>query len=240
MIIELLVMNFTENYYSNHTPIYSARRYITIINWIKLMQKDNFSIIDIGCGDGRCLELINKKTAISDLTGLEESVEYLKIAKKKHSAKFLKGNVLTLKSDRKYDVVIMSALLHHLIGKNRKNSRELSDIAIKNSLSILKRGGSLIIMEPVFSNIRLMDLLFYIKKILSTFFNRRIPLFGYWNNIGAPVVSYFSKESLSAMITQSGESITKSKYIPAKSNTLYRLLGVKRGDLYLLIQKGLR
>jgi SAM-dependent methyltransferase len=159
------------------------------------------------------------------------------LTKKNIDVKFICADILKLKIKKKYDVIIIMAVLHHLIGKSRKESKKLAEKAISNCLKILKKDGSLIIFEPVFSNYLMMDILFYLKKIFSKISNKRITLFGHWNNIGAPVVSYFSQKSLIKTIKQNGGMTEKSKYILAKPKIIYKLLNIERGDLYLQIKK---
>jgi len=230
-------MNYSKKYFDEYTPSYSFERLELVIKWLKQIKSSKTSLLDVGCGDRSCLQYISRKTGIKNLTGIDESDKYIKIAKKNITAKFICADVLKLKIKEKYDVIIIMAVLHHLIGKSRKKSRELAEKAIKNCLNILKKGGSLIIFEPVFSNYLMMDILFYLKKILSKISNKRITLFDHWNNIGVPVVSYFSKESLIKIVKQNGGITEKSKYILAKPKVIYKLLNIKRGDLYLQIKK---
>jgi len=230
-------MNYSKKYFDKYTPTYSIERLELVITWLKRIKNSKTSLLDIGCGDGSCLQYISKKTGIKNLAGIDESDKYIKIAPKNINAKFVCADVLKLRIKEKYDVILIMAVLHHLIGKSRKESKKLAEKAINNCLKILKEDGSLIIFEPVFSNYLMMDILFYLKKILSKISNKRITLFGHWNNIGAPVVSYFSQESLIKIIKQNGGITKKSKYILAKPKIIYKLFNIERGDLYLRIKK---
>jgi len=98
--------------------------------------------------------------------------------------------------NEKYDFVIIGAVLHHLVGKNRKISKENVKLAISNALKILKTGGHLIILEPIFEPKISMDTLFYIKKFVISITNKRVPIFNYWFNIKAPLVSYLTEKEL--------------------------------------------
>ena len=40
----------------------------------------------------------------------------------------------------------------------------------------------------------------YVKKGVSRITSRRVPIGGYWNNIGPPVVSYYTNEELRDMV----------------------------------------
>ena len=52
-----------------------------------------------------------------------------------------------------------------------------------------------------------MTALFYVKKTVTRITDRRVGLFGYWNNIGAPVVSYYTEPVLEEML-RAGEPAT--------------------------------
>jgi len=60
----------------------------------------------------------------------------------------------------------------------------------------LKENGYICILEPIFEPSFVGDLIFYIKKSVGKLTSKRVPVFGYWNNIGPPVVSYFTKGTL--------------------------------------------
>ena len=195
-------MKYTKRYYTTHAPSYSTERFKVVIEWLKSIKKPS-SILDVGCGDGSCLKHIFKNTGIKKLSGSDQSDLYIKLARKKLKAEFFLDDIINTKISKKFDVVTVIALLHHLIGTTRKDSEELSKKTIRSCIKMLNHDGSLIIMEPVFSNKIAMDLLFYVKKFFSKISNNRISIFGYWNNLGAPVVSYFSRTSLIRLIAKS-------------------------------------
>ena len=192
------------DYFDKYTPEYAVSRLeyaATIIN--QYGHKQN-SLIDIGCGTGNTLEFIKNKTGLENLYGVDVSQSCLLKAKARVNCDTFLGSVLDnnfiKEIPKRFDFVLLSAVLHHLIGKTRKESRNYSLLAILNCLKLLKDNGCLIIAEPTFCPSIAMDIVFYIKKLSTKITSRRIPIFGKWNNIGAPVVSYFSDEQLIEMI----------------------------------------
>lgn len=191
----------TESYFDEELPEYSLERYKFVIEVINEYANENSNLIDIGCGSGNILELIRKTTKIKNLAGLDIANNYLDIVKKRlESCKVYLGSILDEKItdivNEKYDFVLIGAVLHHLVGKNRKISRENVKLAITNALKILKMGGHLIILEPIFEPKISMDILFYIKKFVISITNKRVSIFSYWFNIGAPLVSYLTEKEL--------------------------------------------
>ena len=103
--------------------------------------------------------------------------------------------------DQRFDFAIVAAVLHHLIGPTRNASRSYAQLAVRNAVTLLKPGGHLIVVEPIFYPSLAMDAVFYLKKAVSKVSTKRVPIMGYWNNIGAPVVSYYTNEELASMVS---------------------------------------
>ena len=229
-------MKYTKKYFDSHTPSYSIGRFDIVLDWLKSI-KSAKTILDVGCGNGSFLKQVSKTRRTIKLYGSDESSSYLRIAKKNVDADFILDDIISTKIKKKFDTITAIALLHHLIGKTRKDSKNLTKKTLQNCSNMLNDGGCIIIMEPVFSNRFLMDIIFYIKKFFTIISAKRITIFGYWNNLGAPVVSYFSKESISQLVVESGLEIIKSKYIVYKPKKIFKLLCTQRGDLYLMVKK---
>jgi hypothetical protein len=100
----------------------------------------------------------------------------------------------------RFDFAILAAVLHHLVGRNRRESREHARTAIINTMRLLRPGGFLIIVEPVFAPALMMDILFYTKRLVTQFTSDRVGIGNTWNNIGAPVVSYFTHDQLLQLV----------------------------------------
>ena len=233
----------TVAYFDRYVPEYSVGRLdygATIIN--RYGHEQN-SLVDIGCGTGNTLEFIKNETVLKNLYGIDVSQNCLLRTKERVNCDIFLGSILDSnfieKMPRRFDFVLLSAVLHHLIGKTRRESRALSELAILNCLKLLKDSGYLIIVEPTFYPSMAMDIIFYIKKLSSKVTSRRISIFSKWNNIGAPVVSYFTNEQLVEMISgirhcQIVETDVKEK----KLSLLCRLaLITRRTDTTIVVRK---
>ncbi|VAW66211.1 hypothetical protein MNBD_GAMMA08-2669, partial [hydrothermal vent metagenome] len=139
----------------------------------------------------------------------------------------------------RFDFVVVGAVLHHLIDSSRDKSRELAIQALINAVAILKPGGHLVLLEPIFSPRITMDIVFYVKKFVSKFTSGRIGLFGYWNNIGEPVVSYYDRRQLLNFMTHLPDTeLVYEHYSPHKIALIMRIAGIyKKGDTTLLFKK---
>jgi SAM-dependent methyltransferase len=233
----------TFSYFNKNTPTYTAKRYRTIINFVNNQKKEKASLIDVGCGDGTVLKAFKEETDIVDFMGMDISGNYLKLTKEQVGCDTFKGSILDIKLpqkiDRTFDYVIVGAILHHLIGDNRDESKEMAKKALKNAFDLLSPAGYLIISEPTYSPKESMDKVFNIKKFITKFTSDRINILGYDNNIGAPVVSYYDKEILTDMMQNyTSQKPIFENYNPHKISLSLKLVGVKEtGALLLIYQK---
>lgn len=126
----------------------------------------------------------------------------------------------------RFDFVVLAAVLHHLVASTRRESRGFASAALRAALGLLTDGGHLVIVEPTFSPRWAMDLVFSTKKQVTRFTSDRVEIRGTWNNIGAPVVSYYSPDELHGLVTQAGAEVIELHNAEAKLRRLPRLLGV--------------
>jgi SAM-dependent methyltransferase len=124
-----------------------------------------------------------------------------------------------------YDVVVMAAVLHHLVGRTRRSSRRLADTALRHALGLLAPGGRLVIVEPTYAPRWAMTALFWVKQILGVA-GRRIEL-GKWNNLGAPLVSYYDPAGIRGLVGDAGGSVVRSHDRPQRLRRLPRVLGIR-------------
>ncbi len=191
-------------YFDNNVPEYAAGRLNYAAQKIKELCGPKSSLLDVGCGTGNILEYLKKQTPLTEICGADISDKYLQQAKQRIGCEVFSGSIcqddFCDRIGKKFDFVLLSAVLHHLIGTSRKQSREMAGTAISNSIKLLKPHGHLIVLEPVFYPSFVMDIVFHLKKFVTSLTSQRIPIGGKWNNIGAPVVSYYTNEELKKMI----------------------------------------
>jgi SAM-dependent methyltransferase len=230
----------TLSYFDNNTPNYTAKRYKSIIDFIKQQKKENAYLIDVGCGDGTVLKAFKDETNISNFAGMDISKNYLKLAEDKVGCDTFHGSILdddlVNKIDKKFDYVIVGAILHHLIGDSRKESKELAKKALENAFGLLSARGHLIISEPTYSPKESMDRVFNIKNFITKFTDDRVNILGYANNIGAPVVSYYDKDILIEIMQEyTIKNPIFEEYTSHDIPISMKLIGVKETGALLLI-----
>jgi SAM-dependent methyltransferase len=228
----------THNYFDKFTPHYDPKRFSFALNYLVEVATDEETVLDIGCGDGATLYLIKENTPLKNLVGLDISKKYLRKAEKLLGCDTIEGSILDKKRLEehlgKFDYCILGAVIHHLIGKNRKESFNHTKNCLRNSIELLKPGGTLIIFEPTHSPSMLMDLVFWIKKIVVNLTNKRVEILQRWANIGQPVVSYYTPEQLISFI----ESIPDTQLVAKKTVDKSRLgFIISRVGMGIIIKK---
>jgi SAM-dependent methyltransferase len=233
----------TTAYFDEHTPEYSVDRLEFAVGAIKRLAAGGGSLVDIGCGTGNILELVARETTVSRIVGIDVSARYLDITRKRLGCEVLHGSItddgFAGRNSGQFDFALLAAVLHHLVGSTRTQSRRLAERAIVNALSMLKPGGHLVIIEPVFYPPVAMDLVFHMKRFVTRYTEQRVEIFGTWNNIGAPIVSYYASGELLKMIKRSGgNKIVENDTKDMKSETMLRFIPfVCRAEMTVLTRK---
>src|SRR3989338_6407466 len=111
---------------------------------IDLIDKMNFSALEVGCGTGEGLLMLKEKTN-GTIVGIDISEEMLKRAKEKLNKRNInlkKANVESIPyNDETFDVVMSTESFHHYVNPKR---------AINEMKRVLKKGGDLIITDANF------------------------------------------------------------------------------------------
>jgi SAM-dependent methyltransferase len=211
----------TEKYFDEHVPEYSAERLSFAAARIRELAGERASLVDLGCGAGNTLALLQAEAPLEDCLAVDVSPNLLAKAREATGAETFEGSLMdpTLpdRIGRQFDFAVIAAVLHHLIGRSRAESRALARQAVGIALELLKPGGHLVVVEPIFYPRVAMDALFYVKKALSTVSSERISIGDYWYNLGAPVVSYYSNEELEQMVTADGRAELVAREIEPQS-----------------------
>lgn len=191
-------------YFDSHAPEYSAERLTPVADFIRDHAAAGASLIDLGCGAGNTLDYISKHAGIETIAGLDVSSTYVSMVEERLGCRAYLGSLLEESTvaaiDERFDFAVAAAVLHHLIGRTRRESQRYAALAVENAKRLLKPGGHLIVHEPVFYPHLAMSGVFYVKKAMTRVTKRRIPILGYWNNIGPPVVSYYTNEDLEEIL----------------------------------------
>ncbi len=225
----------TVAYFESHVPEYSSGRLELTAEILRRMAGPEDVLIDLGCGVGNTLAYLQEETPVTRFAALDVSQNCLDKTVERVTCEPVLGSVLDpgLASSLRgrFDFAVLAAVLHHLVGKTRQESRHNAVTAVANALTMLDEGGTLLIHEPVFEPKLAMDAVFWAKRGISRVSgNRRVPVLGYWGNLGAPVVSYYSAEELVRIIEEGGGKVVEDFDEPGSLGGLLDRL-VDRGNV---------
>ena len=225
----------TEAYFDTWTPEYDAARLAPAAEWIRRLADGDSTLVDVGCGSGNVLAYLREATGLRRLSGIDVSPRYLEQARERIGCETRQGSILDAglvdELGGRFDFAVLGAVLHHLVGRTRRASRERARLALANAVSLVRPGGHVIVHEPVFYPPWTMDLVFYTKKVASALTSRRLALFDQWNNLGAPVVSYYTNEELRRMVAEDPRAeLLDLRSVPAYLSSLQRAAFIHRRE----------
>jgi SAM-dependent methyltransferase len=226
----------TEAYFDSWTPEYDASsRFSPAVEWIRRLAGEGSTLVDIGCGTGNVLAYLRAETGLTRLAGIDVSPRYLEQARERVGCETHQGSILddglVASLAGRFDFAVLGAVLHHLVGRTRRASRERARRALVHAVSLVRPGGHLILHEPVFYPPWTMDLVFYVKRVASALTSRRLELFHYLNNLGAPVVSYYTNEDLRRIVEEDPRAeILDLRSVPALLTPLQRAVFIRRRE----------
>jgi alkylated DNA repair protein alkB family protein 8 len=187
--------------------------------------KGGDEILDIGCGNGRLLELLKGKNI--EYIGVDNSERLIEIAKRRYpTKKFLVADTLNLPFPNDYfDKVFLIAVLHNI------PSKELRFKALQEARRVLKPEGLLIL--TVWDIWRKETVMLILKHLFLKLIGKSQldfkDVFVPWGKKVRRYYHYFTKRELINLVKKGGFKIKKSGV--AKNET------GKRSNIYLIAEK---
>lgn len=232
-----------QDYFDAHLHEYSSKRIKGVAREIQqvLGQKSGISICDVGSGTGSNLHKLAEQLDTTRCVAFDISQKSLqKIGERYPDIETTQLSILDTEAigefRESFDVVLLAAVLHHLVGSTPRRSKHHAHNGLENALTLVKPGGLLVVLEPVFSPNWAMKLLFYIKRLLTKISNQRISIAGYWNNIGAPVVMMYSESEVKTMISSLQEAHLTSS-LHHKGQLGWVRFFIQKHDVAFLVMK---
>ena len=223
-------------------PEYDAARFAPAVEWIRRLAGEDSALVDVGCGSGNVLAYLRAETGVRRLTGIDVSPRRLEQARERVGCETHQGSILDAdlveRLAGRFDLAVLGAVLHHLVGRTRRASRERARLALAHAVSLVRPGGHVIVHEPVFYPSWTMDVVFYAKTLAAKVTSRRLEILDPWNNLGAPVVSYYTNEELRRMVAGDPRAeLLDLQSVPAYLSSLQRAAFIRRREDTTLVAR---
>ncbi len=189
-----------------------------VLDWIKKKKFDRkVDICEFGGGAGQLLNEIRKSCPNANLTNVEIIGGYKRFMVSK-KIKFIVSSVLDSKlSNNSFDVIMMRNVLHHLIGKNLKETSENQKRALTELKRLIRPGGSIFIEELTNPSAAACILIYLLTKLNSKI---KLRFLSFYVNPNA-IVHFFTPNRLSELYLE----------IFGEKNILVRKINRVKADL---------
>jgi len=151
-------------------------------------------------GSGAFLDLVLENTSIRE----EYNIELVYEAYRKQVNKdicLIGGNALDIPfKDCSFEWVVIKNLLHHLVGKTRRESKAYARRAVEELIRVTKDGGYIIILEQYNRHRLFSSAIFYLTLFFSVF-SIGFKSFGWGKNV---IVSFLTPEEIRNLLMSSG------------------------------------
>jgi ubiquinone/menaquinone biosynthesis C-methylase UbiE len=242
-------MSNVKSYFDTHTHNHAYHNDPSIYNYVidyikKTYHNKKVTVLDIGCGDAPFIKNVIKNNINATCFATDISYSMIKMAKQnipddKASLLVSDGFHLPFKSDIEFDIVHLDSVLHHIIGKNRVDSKQLIKKLLEKIINILSKNGSLVI-EEVYYNSYLFpsitsSMIFYGLKFLN-YINLDISQLIKEFSIGLEVNFFYEEEIVNLMETYGNVKLIKR--IPWDVPLMYKFLLLKKyGHISYIVNK---
>jgi len=139
-----IINRTVKNFYDRVFEYFNTSRQFYWDGWENLIpyfKTKSVKVLDLGCGNGRFGQWLEKKGKTVDYTGVDRNTGLLKYAKKTiKKGRFYQFDLLNAwpKLDKDYDAAILMAVLHHIPGRDNRLS------LLKKVKSYLKKDGVMV------------------------------------------------------------------------------------------------
>jgi SAM-dependent methyltransferase len=169
-----------KSFFETHAHDYIMRPsfYSTIANKIKLEVSylSDLKLLDVGCGDGTFIKsLINAgmraEFLATDISFTMSNMARINLRLNRTEILVADAFNIPINAGKRFDVIHIAFLLHHLIGKTRAESKTLARKLISTLIGMISENGILIVEEVYYNSYFLprltSSIIFYITKLLS-------------------------------------------------------------------------
>lgn len=222
--------NQVAEFFGTHTNDYKAglkRGSENKLNFLEETVSDEtgLRVLDVGCGSGLFANAVGELFESASIYGTEITKEMVSEQSVSMDLLLSDAQKLPFKSNS-FHLIHMDAVLHHIVGESRSESKEKAKQTFSELFRILEPGGHILLTERVqrgriISDETLSSAIFYALKYGSKVLHPLHPQI-YQDQ---PPICFYSIEELSSMIEQhSGEILKKDIFLNPSTQVIEMLI----------------
>lgn len=190
-----------------------------ILEFIKKTCTPNSQLLEVGGGNGYMSDLISSNTPIKIFYNSEIVPEVYE-TQINTDVNLIGSSALNLPyKDCTFDYIIVKNLLHHLVGKTRRESKENAKKAIKETSRVIKDGGYIIILEQYNKYSLFASIVFYLT-IFGSLFKIGLKSFGWGVDV---IVSFLTPKQIKMLIEKENIKIVVHKLSRLEVSKKYKV-----------------
>ena len=187
--------------YRTRKGIIHAEEDPLMIDFIHNHMSSGDRILEVGGGSGAFLDLVLENTNIKEAYNLELVYEAYK-KQVNDNICLMGGNALDLPfKDHSFDWVVVKNLLHHLVGRTRRESKAFAKRGVGELTRVTKDGGYILILDEYNKYKLFSSILFYLTLFFSIF-SISFKSFGWGKNV---IVSFLTPDETKNFLAKSGK-----------------------------------
>lgn len=178
-------------------------------------------ICEFGGGAGQLLGELRKSYPYYHYTNVEIVIDYKQFLVSKEIT-YIQASVLNSKfPDNSFDIIIMRDVLHHLIGRSFKETRENQTQALLELKRLVKKGGVIFVEELLNESDLASKIVYYLSRVNNKI-GVHIPLFFISKNV---IVAFLTSHKMLNMCYRVfGEEHVKKQEIQIKQKWYFKIL----------------
>jgi ubiquinone/menaquinone biosynthesis C-methylase UbiE len=208
----------------------------TMIDFIRTHASSGDRILEVGGGSGAFLDLVLENTNIKEAYNLELVYEAYKKQVNENIC-LMGGNALDIPfKDISFDVVVVKNLLHHLVGRTRRESKGFAKRAVGELTRVTKDGGYILILDQYNKHRLFSSIIFYLTLFFSIF-SISFKSFGWGENV---IVSFLTPDETRNFLTKTGNVeivLSRENRLDVSKKWKYTLLMSDIGRLVVICRK---